>query len=229
MTGRRSRNISRSTRARASSMSRWVRAIFMMRWKACARCICLSCRRHPPPITKGRCARARPWGGCAAAAGQWHPDRWRRRGHVGERSGVMTKVLLQIFSGTVLGQSSSSFIQRKGDEGFGEGQFSARCLNRSRKTRSGVAYWRPDRAGAHAGACPPGVGGGWRGIGAQCRCRLHKRFTMRIHSCGALEVLEIRWPSSGLREGRVYDVPRPAHVLAGKLSGAGAQRRLPGR
>ena len=36
-----------------------------------------------------------------------------------------TKVLLQIFSGTVLGPIFFEFIQRKGDEGFGEGNFRA--------------------------------------------------------------------------------------------------------
>lgn len=39
--------------------------------------------------------------------------------------GGMTKVLLQIFSGTVLGPVFFEFIQRKGDEGFGEGNFRA--------------------------------------------------------------------------------------------------------
>ena len=39
--------------------------------------------------------------------------------------GGMTKVLLQIFSGTVLGPIFFEFIQRKGDEGFGEGNFKA--------------------------------------------------------------------------------------------------------
>ena len=39
--------------------------------------------------------------------------------------GGSTKVLLQIFSGTVLGPIFFEFIQRKGDEGFGEGNFRA--------------------------------------------------------------------------------------------------------
>ena len=43
----------------------------------------------------------------------------------GGKDGVMTKVLLQIFSGTVLGPIFFEFIQRKGDEGFGEGNFRA--------------------------------------------------------------------------------------------------------
>ncbi len=40
-------------------------------------------------------------------------------------SGGSTKVLLQIFSGTVLGPIFFEFIQRKGDDGFGEGNFRA--------------------------------------------------------------------------------------------------------
>lgn len=40
-------------------------------------------------------------------------------------TGRMTKVLLQIFSKTVIGPIFFEFIQRKGDEGFGEGNFKA--------------------------------------------------------------------------------------------------------
>ena len=40
-------------------------------------------------------------------------------------NGGMTKVLLQIFSKTVIGPIFFEFIQRKGDEGFGEGNFQA--------------------------------------------------------------------------------------------------------
>lgn len=39
--------------------------------------------------------------------------------------GGMTKVLLQIFSKTVIGPNFFEFIERKGDEGFGEGNFKA--------------------------------------------------------------------------------------------------------
>jgi 4-hydroxyphenylpyruvate dioxygenase len=39
--------------------------------------------------------------------------------------GGYTKVLLQIFSKTVIGPIFFEFIQRKGDEGFGEGNFQA--------------------------------------------------------------------------------------------------------
>ena len=45
-------------------------------------------------------------------------------GEAAEGSGA-TRVLLQIFSGTVLGPIFFEFIQRKGDEGFGEGNFRA--------------------------------------------------------------------------------------------------------
>ncbi len=43
----------------------------------------------------------------------------------GVEKGAHTKVLLQIFSATVLGPIFFEFIQRKGDEGFGEGNFRA--------------------------------------------------------------------------------------------------------
>ncbi len=44
---------------------------------------------------------------------------------VGETQGTMTKVLLQIFSANAIGPIFFEFIQRKGDEGFGEGNFRA--------------------------------------------------------------------------------------------------------
>jgi 4-hydroxyphenylpyruvate dioxygenase len=44
---------------------------------------------------------------------------------LGERQGRMTKVLLQIFSAPVIGPIFFEFIERKGDEGFGEGNFRA--------------------------------------------------------------------------------------------------------
>jgi 4-hydroxyphenylpyruvate dioxygenase len=44
---------------------------------------------------------------------------------VGEKQGRMTKVLLQIFSANAIGPIFFEFIQRKGDEGFGEGNFRA--------------------------------------------------------------------------------------------------------
>jgi 4-hydroxyphenylpyruvate dioxygenase len=44
---------------------------------------------------------------------------------VGEKEGQLTKVLLQIFSANAIGPIFFEFIQRKGDEGFGEGNFRA--------------------------------------------------------------------------------------------------------
>jgi 4-hydroxyphenylpyruvate dioxygenase len=44
---------------------------------------------------------------------------------LGEKEGRMTKVLLQIFSANAVGPIFFEFIQRKGDEGFGEGNFRA--------------------------------------------------------------------------------------------------------
>jgi 4-hydroxyphenylpyruvate dioxygenase len=44
---------------------------------------------------------------------------------VGSKEGAMTKVLLQIFSANAIGPIFFEFIQRKGDEGFGEGNFRA--------------------------------------------------------------------------------------------------------
>ena len=44
---------------------------------------------------------------------------------LGAKEGRLSKVLLQVFSGTVLGPIFFEFIQRKGDDGFGEGNFRA--------------------------------------------------------------------------------------------------------
>ena len=44
---------------------------------------------------------------------------------LGDKHGAMTKVLLQIFSANAIGPIFFEFIQRKGDEGFGEGNFRA--------------------------------------------------------------------------------------------------------
>ena len=60
-------------------------------------------------------------------------DRLRKHGILIDGEGVidkgngirMTKILLQIFSKTVVGPILFEFIQRKGDEGFGEGNFKA--------------------------------------------------------------------------------------------------------
>jgi 4-hydroxyphenylpyruvate dioxygenase len=43
----------------------------------------------------------------------------------GTTEGGQKRLLLQIFSGTLLGPVFFEFIQRKGDEGFGEGNFKA--------------------------------------------------------------------------------------------------------
>ncbi|HBN30602.1 MAG TPA: 4-hydroxyphenylpyruvate dioxygenase, partial [Rhodobacteraceae bacterium] len=43
----------------------------------------------------------------------------------GVLGGGETRVLLQIFSKTVIGPIFFEFIQRKGDDGFGEGNFKA--------------------------------------------------------------------------------------------------------
>ena len=56
-------------------------------------------------------------------------ERMRQHGILIDGEGVidggMTKILLQIFSKTVIGPIFFEFIQRKGDEGFGEGNFRA--------------------------------------------------------------------------------------------------------
>lgn len=44
---------------------------------------------------------------------------------LGAKEGSLTKVLLQIFSANAIGPIFFEFIQRKGDEGFGEGNFRA--------------------------------------------------------------------------------------------------------
>lgn len=56
-------------------------------------------------------------------------DRMKRHGILIDGEGVLdggeTKILLQIFSKTVVGPIFFEFIQRKGDDGFGEGNFKA--------------------------------------------------------------------------------------------------------
>ena len=51
------------------------------------------------------------------------------KGNAVECKGVLdggeTKILLQIFSKTVIGPIFFEFIERKGDDGFGEGNFKA--------------------------------------------------------------------------------------------------------
>jgi 4-hydroxyphenylpyruvate dioxygenase len=48
---------------------------------------------------------------------------------LGATEGTMTKVLLQIFSANAIGPIFFEFIQRKGDDGFGEGNFRALFLS----------------------------------------------------------------------------------------------------
>ena len=56
-------------------------------------------------------------------------DRMMKHGILIDGEGVVdggeTKILLQIFSKTVIGPIFFEFIQRKGDDGFGEGNFKA--------------------------------------------------------------------------------------------------------
>ncbi len=56
-------------------------------------------------------------------------DRMRKHGILIDGEGVVdggtTRILLQVFSRTVIGPIFFEFIQRKGDEGFGEGNFRA--------------------------------------------------------------------------------------------------------
>jgi hypothetical protein len=73
---------------------------------------------------RGAPAGPRPAGGRAADAR--HPARRHDRGR-------QPRLLLQIFSQTLLGPVFFEFIQRKGDDGFGEGNFKA-CSSRSSAT-----------------------------------------------------------------------------------------------
>ena len=56
-------------------------------------------------------------------------ERMKKHGILIDGEGVLdggeTKILLQIFSKTVIGPIFFEFIQRKGDDGFGEGNFKA--------------------------------------------------------------------------------------------------------
>lgn len=56
-------------------------------------------------------------------------DRMMKHGIMIDGEGVFgggeTRILLQIFSKTVIGPIFFEFIQRKGDDGFGEGNFKA--------------------------------------------------------------------------------------------------------
>ena len=56
-------------------------------------------------------------------------DKLKKHGILIDGEGVVdgghTRILLQIFSKTVIGPIFFEFIQRKGDDGFGEGNFKA--------------------------------------------------------------------------------------------------------
>ncbi|WP_323803597.1 4-hydroxyphenylpyruvate dioxygenase [Sulfitobacter litoralis] len=76
-----------------------------------------------PPATYYEMSRAR-------VKGHQEPiDQMQKRGILIDGEGVVgggeTRVLLQIFSKTVIGPIFFEFIQRKGDDGFGEGNFRA--------------------------------------------------------------------------------------------------------
>jgi 4-hydroxyphenylpyruvate dioxygenase len=66
----------------------------------------------------------------ARVAGHSEPlERMKKNGILIDGEGVVdggeTRILLQIFSKTVIGPIFFEFIQRKGDDGFGEGNFKA--------------------------------------------------------------------------------------------------------
>ena len=65
----------------------------------------------------------------AQLAGLEPVERLQRNGILIDGEGVVdggeTRILLQIFSKTVIGPIFFEFIQRKGDDGFGEGNFRA--------------------------------------------------------------------------------------------------------
>jgi len=76
-----------------------------------------------PPETYYRLSKTR-------VAGHQEPiDRMKKNGILIDGEGVVdggeTRILLQIFSKTVIGPIFFEFIQRKGDDGFGEGNFKA--------------------------------------------------------------------------------------------------------
>ena len=71
------------------------------------------------------------------------PDRMARHGILIDGEGVVnggeTRMLLQLFSKTVIGPIFFEFNQRKRDDRFGEGNFRALFLSPSNSIRSTVA------------------------------------------------------------------------------------------
>lgn len=77
-------------------------------------------------------------------------ERMKKHGILIDGEGVVgggtTRVLLQIFSKTVIGPIFFEFIQRKGDDGFGEGNFRALFESIEETAGSGLPdRWRPFR------------------------------------------------------------------------------------
>ncbi len=76
-----------------------------------------------PPMAYYELSKTRVVGHCEPI------DRLARHGILIDGEGVVdggeTRILLQIFSKTVIGPIFFEFIQRKGDDGFGEGNFKA--------------------------------------------------------------------------------------------------------
>ena len=103
-------------------------------------------------------------------------DRLKKNGILIDGEGVVeggyTKVLLQRFSKTVIGPIFFEFIQRKGDDGFGEGNFKA--------------LFEFDRGRPDPARRPEGRGGGIaftaRSLRGACNFRVSRR------SCGAIVV-----------------------------------------
>ena len=62
---------------------------------------------------------------CPAMASRWHSSRRAASCSTASTQGGERKLLLQIFSETLLGPVFFEFIQRKRDDGFGEGNFKA--------------------------------------------------------------------------------------------------------
>ena len=110
-----------SIAARASSTSPAAAATSIAPSRRCAQTACRSCRRRRRPISRGSTRACRGHGEDLA--------RLERNGILIDGEGVVeggqTKVLLQIFSANAIGPIFFEFIQRKGDDGFGEGNFSA--------------------------------------------------------------------------------------------------------